>query len=185
MDSGGQPKSVFSENGNPRNLHNGRSADIAGWFAKLHEIFLKFQSALVVMAEISSPRRSSTPSAIPTKRPLGLEDEQHTPAVPSPLNPDSASSRARRPPAPREQREKKESLKKREAKGVDSGRGATPESQSHGRKSKKTADTTSILSPIRYKLPPPTLNDFEPPKAPVFTPVLSRGNTQFYESSEQ
>ena len=137
------------------------------------------------MAETSSPRRSSTTSAIPQKRPLGLEDEQHTPAVPSPLNPDSASSRARRPPAPREQREKKESLKKREAKGVDSVRGGTPESHGPGRKSKKNADTASILSPIRYKLPPPKSNDFDPPKAPIFTPVLIRGKKPFYESSEQ
>lgn len=157
---------------------------IVSWVREASRCLSELQ-AHPLMAEISSPRRSSTPSTIPQKRPLGFEDEQHTPAVPSPLNPDSASSRARRPPAPREQREKKETLKKREAKGVDSVRAGTPESQGHGRKSKKTADTTSILSPIRYKLPLPKLNDFDPPKAPVFTPILSRGNRQFYETSEQ
>ena len=138
------------------------------------------------MAE-TSPRPGSstpTPSTIPQKRSLGLEDEQHTPAIPSPLNPDSSGARSRRPP-PREQREKKESLKKREAKGVDGARSATPDSQGPGRKGKKPAQGSSVLSPIRYKLPPPKTTDFEPPKAPIFTPILAKAQRQFYESSEQ
>ena len=137
------------------------------------------------MTDASPARRSATPSTIPQKRPLGLEDEQHVPAVSSPLNPDFATSRARRPPAPREQREKKESLKKREAKGVDSARGGTPDSQSHGRKSKKSTEHNDVLSPIRYKLPAPKPTDFDHPKAPIFTPILTKARRQFYESSEQ
>lgn len=143
---------------------------------------LRYTSA---MADATSSRRSATPSAIPQKRPLALEDEQHTPAVSSPLNPDGGTSRARRPPPPREQREKKESLKKREAKGGDAARGATPDSQGHGRKSKNGPESTGVLSPIRYKLPAPKPNDFDPPKAPIFTPVLTKGGKQFHESSEQ
>ncbi len=139
------------------------------------------------MAE-TSPRpgsSTSTPASIPQKRPLGgLEDEQHMPAVSSPLNPDSTNSRSRRPP-PREQREKKESLKKREAKGVDGARSATPDSQGQGRKGKKSTLSSNILSPIRYKLPPPKSTDFDPPKAPIFTPIFAKAQRQFYESSEQ
>ncbi len=138
------------------------------------------------MAE-TSPRLGSstpTPATIPQKRALGLEDEQHMPAVSSPLNPDAINSRSRRPP-PREQREKKESLKKREAKGVDGARSATPDSQGQGRKGKKSAQSSSVLSPIRYKLPAPKPTDFDPPKAPVFTPILAKAQRQFYETSEQ
>ena len=127
---------------------------------------------------------SVTPSAIPQKRPLNLEDEQHVPTVSSPLNPDSTGSRARRPP-PREQREKKESLKKREAKVGDNVRGGTPEVPVHGKKSKKSTQKASVLSPARYKLPAPKPTDFDPPKAPLFTPVLERAQRQFYECSEQ
>lgn len=138
------------------------------------------------MAEASPvDRRSSTPNVIPQKRPLGLEDEQHTPAVPSPLNPDVATARARRPPAPREQREKKESLKKREAKGVDGLRSGTPDSQGFGRKSKKPAEGSSILSPLRYSIPAPQPADFDPPQAPILTPAIAKARRQFHESSEQ
>ena len=137
------------------------------------------------MAEASPNRRSSTPSAIPQKRPLGLEDEQHVPAVSSPLNPDFATTRARRPPAPREQREKKESLKKREAKGVDGARAGTPDSLGSGRKSKKGPESSTSLSLIRWKLPAPNPTDFDPPTPPVLIPVLTRVGKQFYEASEQ
>ena len=139
----------------------------------------------VSMAETIPSRRSLTPSTIPQKRPLGLEDEQHIPAVSSPLNPDFATSRARRPPAPREQREKKESLKKREAKGVDGARAGTPDSQTTGRKTKKGTENNSVLSLIRYKLPAPNLTDFDPPKPPVLVPVFAKAQLQFYEASEQ
>jgi COMPASS component BRE2 len=137
------------------------------------------------MADTISSRRSSTPSTIPQKRPLGLDDEQHLPTVSSPLNPDFATSRARRHPQPREQREKKESLKKREAKGVEAPRSSTPDSQGPGRKAKKGPENTSVLSLIRYKLPPPNLTDFDPPKPPILVPTATRAQRQFYEASEQ
>ena len=130
-------------------------------------------------------RRSATPSAIPQKRPLGLEDEQHAPAVSSPLNPDFAASRARRPAAPREQREKKESLKKREAKGVDGLRSGTPDSQGHGRKTKKAAESSGALSPMRYSIAAPKPADFDPPQAPILIPAVTKAGRQFYKSSEQ
>lgn len=123
---------------------------------------------------VASPG-TALPASIPQKRPLNLEDEQHVPSVSSPLNPDPTISRARRPP-PREQREKKESLKKREAKVGDNARGNTPDVPNHGKKSKKSTQKASVLSPIRYKLPAPKLTDFDPPKAPVFTPLLERGS---------
>ena len=108
------------------------------------------------------------------------------PVVPSPLNPDAATARARRPAAPREQREKKESLKKREAKGADGLRDGTPDSQSHGRKSKKQLESeSSIVSPMRYSIPAPKPADFDPPQAPVLTPTITVNEVQFHESSEQ
>ncbi|KAL9580173.1 MAG: hypothetical protein Q9203_006408 [Teloschistes exilis] len=138
------------------------------------------------MATESSPRpRSATPSSIPQKRPLNLDDEQHVPAVSSPLNPDAASSRARKPPA-REQREKKESLKKREAKGTDTTRSATPDTQTSTKKSKKTEKALlEPLRPLKYLFKPPKPPDFDPPPAVTFNPVLFRGNRQFNACDEQ
>lgn len=133
----------------------------------------------------ASPRpRSSTPSSVAPKRPFGLEDEQHVPAVSSPLNPDFANARTRKAPV-REQREKKESLKKREAKGTDGPRNGTPDAQSHGKKLKKPMPSPTTLSPIRYKLGAPKSTDFDPPRAPIFTPTHMRAQRQFYEGSEQ
>lgn len=129
--------------------------------------------------------QGSTPT-VPQKRLYSLEDEQHVPAVSSPLNPDSAAAtRTRKQPA-REQREKKESLRKREAKGVVEGtRHGTPDAPSQTKKSKKSTPPATALSPIRYKLAPPKPTDFDPPKAPVLTPTYTRARRQFYESSEQ
>ena len=135
------------------------------------------------MSNTTPRQRSSTPSTV-QKRPFGLDDEQHVPAVSSPLNPDFVNSRARKQP-PREQREKKESLKKREAKGGDGLRNGTPDPQSGDKKTKKTKVDSIILSPIRYKLATPKSTDFDPPRAPVFTPAHVRAQVQFYESSEQ
>lgn len=135
------------------------------------------------MSETSPRPRSSTPS-VPSKRQFGLDDEQHVPTVSSPLNPDFASARTRKQPA-REQREKKESLKKREAKGVDSTRNGTPDVQSQSKRSKNSDQSPSILSPIRYKLAAPKSTDFDIPRAPIFTPTYNRAQRQFYESSEQ
>ncbi|KAL8822631.1 MAG: hypothetical protein Q9191_006637, partial [Dirinaria sp. TL-2023a] len=152
------------------------------------------------MTEGSPTTASPPPSSISQKRPLNintepglqarvkqtpkiLEDEQHVPAVSSPLNPDSAAGRARKP-LPREQREKKESLKKREAKGRDNARSSTPDIQPQGKKSKNSTQTATILSPIRYKLPAPILTDFDPPKAPIFVPAFERGKRHFHECTE-
>jgi COMPASS component BRE2 len=96
-----------------------------------------------------------------------------------PLNPDVASSRSRKGAAPREQREKKESLKKRESKAtsvVGDARGGTPEVNSSRRKLKTTSEAV-VMSPTRYKLPPPKLMDFEAPKAPVLLPHHTIGDT--------
>ena len=90
--------------------------------------------------------RGTTPSSIPQKRTL---EDHHTPTISSPLNPD-APSRASRAPG-REQREKKESLKKREAAGV--GKKSTTEGTS--KKSKNPKDRPVALSPIRYHHPLP------------------------------
>ncbi|KAI5463133.1 COMPASS complex protein [Mariannaea sp. PMI_226] len=144
-------------------------------------------------SEIGSPKRESTPtivplSSIPQKRAL---DEGHSPAVPSPLNPevkpssdslapDDAAQAARSKSA----RTKKETLKKRESKGVniDSAR-ATPDP-------KATKQSEHLESgPLRYKLAPPKLADFDPPRGPVMTPhheiTISNGGTvEFFETSD-
>lgn len=132
----------------------------------------------------SSPVTANSTPTVPQKRPFGLEDEQHVPAVSSPLNPDFANARTRKQP-PREQREKKESLRKREAKGIEGTRHNTPDTPSQGKKAKKSTPAAIILSPIRYKLAPPKPTDFDPPRAPVLTPTYTRAQRQFYESSEQ
>ena len=148
--------------------------------AVIPRLFFIFVGEL--MTSETSPRpRSATPSTIPQKRPLGLEDEQHAPAVSSPLNPDFAASRARKPPP----REKKESLKKREAKGTDSARSATPDTQTHTRKSKKVEKSPEIIRPARYKTKPPSTSDFEAPRDPIFIPTVVKASRQFNECFEQ
>ncbi|KAF2817059.1 uncharacterized protein BDZ99DRAFT_492962 [Mytilinidion resinicola] len=104
--------------------------------------------------------RGSTPGAVPPLR-RPLEDDHHAPAVSSPLNPNpdaAARSRPARPP-PREQREKRETLKKREASA--SARGSTPNP-----KSKKNGESTP--SPMRYSVPEPKVSDYEVPKDGIF-----------------
>ena len=95
--------------------------------------------------------RGNTPSAIPA----GLADI-HAPSISSPLNP---SAKPTPKPVQREQREKKETLKKREGA---SGRGATPDAK--GKKSKGP----SVPSPMRYSIPAPKLSDYEPPRDTIF-----------------
>ena len=137
------------------------------------------------MATEASPSpRSSTPSTIPQKRPLNLEDEQHIPAVSSPLNPDAPTSRTRKAP-PREQREKKESLKKREAKGTDATRSATPDTQTTTKRTKKVEKAPDVIRPLRYYTKPPNPSDFEAPREPMFNPVLLKANREFNESVDQ
>jgi COMPASS component BRE2 len=104
------------------------------------------------MAEAQSPTRDLTSGThVPQKR--ALEDD-HAPAVSSPLNPEAKARPTRPPPVQREQREKKETLKKREM----SGRASTPDS-------KQKAPTTP--SPMRYNIGPPKSTDFDPPRDPI------------------
>lgn len=135
------------------------------------------------MADAEPPKREATPTAvlssIPQKRAI---DEVHSPAVPSPLNPDSQaaddSSGANRKPT----RVKKESFKKREARGGDSAP-ATP-------KAKQQDEEQSTSGPLRYKLAPPKPSDFDAPRGPALT-LKSQIETddgrtvEFFETSDQ
>lgn len=147
------------------------------------------------MAEVSSSITSPPPSLIPQKRPL-VEDDAHAPAISSPLNPDFAASRARKAaaaassPAPgppiREQREKKESLKKREAKGETNARITTADISTPIKGSKKKGVESGIDSHglIRYTIPLPKVHDFNPPGPPVLVSSMVRGGREFFESQE-
>ncbi|KAI9845035.1 MAG: hypothetical protein M1838_001939 [Thelocarpon superellum] len=141
------------------------------------------------MAE--TPSSSSMPSVtIGQKRPL---EDEHAPQVSSPLNPDPpAKGRGGKEKAPmhREPREKKESLKKREAKASSvpaEARGTPDRSVGHGAKTPVTPAETAV-APLRYKLPPPRTLDYQVPKGPVLTPhslkPVHGGEVRFYESSE-
>jgi COMPASS component BRE2 len=121
------------------------------------------------MAEPQPPSRANTPSLATMRRPL---DDGHTPAVSSPLNPNlDAAARTRPKAAPREQREKRETLKKREASA--STRASTPNPKT-SKKERVSAD-----SPMRYSIPEPRFTDYDPPKdgvllshepAPIYAP---------------
>lgn len=102
------------------------------------------------MAEEQQPAsRGNTPSLmIPAKR--ALEDE-HTPTVSSPLNPDAKARPTPPKPAAREQREKKDSLKKRESlAGGSAKRDATPNVKPKGKGKTATFAAAGQPSPIRY-----------------------------------
>jgi COMPASS component BRE2 len=131
--------------------------------------------------------REGTPlSSLTQKR--ALEDD-HQPAVSSPLNPDFSKIKEEAPMArERAARAKKESYKKRESKGptlVAESR-ATPDSKIPSKNKKPS----NVLAPVRWKLPPPRATDFEAPNGPTFTPhhVITSpdgGQIQFHETSEQ
>ncbi|KAH9866046.1 hypothetical protein J1614_008610 [Plenodomus biglobosus] len=105
----------------------------------------------------SSPRSNTPTIAPPMRRPL---DEDHAPAISSPLNPDGAA-RARPRPPPREQREKRETLKKREASASTRQPTPAPKASKQG----PAAD-----SPMRYSIPEPRASDYEPPKDSILLP---------------
>ena len=111
------------------------------------------------MADQQSNSRSGTPSANPhLRRPL---EEDHAPAVSSPLNPNpDGAARARPRAPPREQREKRETLKKREASANT--RASTPNP-------KQKKEQPSADSPMRYSIPEPRLSDYDAPKDGAFT----------------
>ncbi|RYN17728.1 hypothetical protein AA0115_g11663 [Alternaria tenuissima] len=107
------------------------------------------------MADSHPPSRSNTPTLVPPmRRPL---EGDNAPAVSSPLNPNPDAAARARPKAPaREQREKRETIKKREASA--STRQSTPNAKS-SKKERPSAD-----SPMRYSIPEPRPSDYEAPK---------------------
>lgn len=133
-------------------------------------------------------------SSIPQKRAF---EEDHSPVVSSPLNPEVKPSE---PPTAEDTpnasraksgRPKKESFKKREARGGESAR-ATPDPKGTKDKDKdkdKEPDQPKS-SPLRYKLAPPKSSDFEAPRGPVLLPhheiTNHNGQTvEFFETSDQ
>lgn len=116
-----------------------------------------------------STSSASSLNTVPQKRPL-----EHTPAVASPLNPDTGAARTKL----REQREKKATYK---ARGGSPAAEPAPTSKS---KSKKPSKDVSVLSPLKYTLPTPRLTDFDPPKAPTMVAGSRRAHRQFYEATE-
>lgn len=137
-----------------------------------------------------TPKREPTPTAslgsIPQKR--AFEDD-HSPAVPSPLNQeanapelpphDDASQSKNSKPA----RVKKDTLKKREAKG--GGRDSSPATPDH----RSVKAQNNVDSPLRYKLAPPKPSDFELPRGPVMTlhhdVDIAGAQVDFFEASDQ
>ncbi|KAF1345842.1 hypothetical protein BDV97DRAFT_401226 [Delphinella strobiligena] len=93
--------------------------------------------------------------------PAHLAPEQaHVPAVSSPLNPDIKAAKPKPPPREREQREKRDTLKKRESTAA-SGRGTTPIVPNKRKASEILHDAPS---PMRYQIPDPRLSDYDTPK---------------------
>jgi COMPASS component BRE2 len=136
------------------------------------------------MAESQSNSRGSTPAvASSLRRPL---EEDHAPAISSPLNPNpdaAARARPKAPPREREQREKRETLKKREASANT--RSSTPNPKTV-KKERPVAD-----SPMRYSIPEPRATDYEPPKDGIFlshepNPLFAPdGRTELKKSQDQ
>ncbi|KAK8060395.1 S.t1.c1 complex component ash2 [Apiospora saccharicola] len=142
-----------------------------------------------------TPSRASSPvvTSLPQKR--ALEDD-HAPSVSSPLNPNpdlkltKNQSQDDIPSMGPGKRTKKESLKKRESKGIaggDSAR-ATPDPK-HKKEDSPQPQLGSESSPLRYKLAPPKPSDFEAARGPVFThhhavPAPDGTPIDFYETSE-
>ncbi|KAK2591618.1 transcription factor, contains a PHD finger motif [Conoideocrella luteorostrata] len=137
-----------------------------------------------------TPKRESTPNtllaSIPQKR---VFEDVHSPAVPSPLNPDVNASElpplddANQSKASKPHRVKKESLKKREAKG--GGRDSSPAIPDH----RSINESDNVDSPLRYKLAPPKPSDFDLPRGPVMTfhheiRGLDGQGVEFFEASD-
>lgn len=135
--------------------------------------------------DIMTTSRDQSPISIPQKRTL---EDDHQPPISSPLNPDFTKSNDEAPVArERAARAKKESFKKRESKGPLAPESrATPDPKSPS----KHKRSSSFLAPLRYKLPPPRLADFEAPQGPTFTPhhtikAPDGSDIQFHETSDQ
>src|SRR4051812_18904064 len=147
------------------------------------------------MAEVSgslqqeaAPPEPVMPATVPQKR--ALEDD-HSPAVSSPLNPDVKPTQRVQIQTPdeaqaamsgpekraaddtpaaklREKRTKKDSLKKRESKGVANGASDSTPRATPDRQQRKDVPLEDV-APLRYKLAPPKPTDFEQARGPIFT----------------
>lgn len=137
----------------------------------------------------------ATVASLPQKRAL---DDDHSPAVSSPLNPDQNSRKSQVPEDTgimgREKRTKKESLKKRESKAATTPGGAAEPTRStlDPRQSKKTLKNAppADIAPARYILPLPKSTDFEPARGPTLmshheVTVSDGQKIEFFETQEQ
>lgn len=86
---------------------------------------------------------------------------QALPSIPSPLNPEVQSRPSQTPAPVREQREKKESLKKRES-NPKGGRADTPSTSTLGKRKANTQH--AYPSPQRFAIPEAQGRDFAPPQ---------------------
>ncbi|KAK4226168.1 hypothetical protein QBC38DRAFT_235618 [Podospora fimiseda] len=144
------------------------------------------------------PQRETTPipsSSIPQKR--ALLEEDHSPAISSPLNPDVASKSTTQKvqfqtpeetvtnTMTREKRTKKDSLKKRESKGL----APFESSRSTQAANKAPKESLADMAPLRYKLAPPKPTDFDLARGPIFTSHHettdpSGNQIEFFETSD-
>jgi len=106
------------------------------------------------MADIHSPTRGQTPDVLTSQTTSALH-AAHAPAVPSPLNPEAKRAPVKPPPV-REQREKKESLKKRENNAIV--RGNTPDVKT------KPSKGPTAPSPMRFSINAPSAQQYDAPK---------------------
>jgi len=147
------------------------------------------------MTDLKSPNREPTPgSLLPQKR---LLEEDHQPAISSPLNPDFSKQKEDTPMvAARAPRAKKESYKKRESKGPieQSSRGTPAPKSSNAPKGKKAQaalqEQAATLTPTRWTLHMPKPSHYEAPRGPIFTPApqiteAHGGSIQFNNTSDQ
>lgn len=175
-----------------QNLYSSRNAALRPcyiFFPACFDIIILTMSTQEPTAKPEPMSASPTPiPSIPQKR--ALEDD-HAPTVSSPLNPDFKTAKDDNPMArERTSRAKKESLKKRESKGgslqADTSSRATPDPKGNIPKHKKRGD---VLEPIRYRLPPPKVTDFDAPRGPVLIPSHTKtsegSEIQFNETTDQ
>ncbi len=152
------------------------------------------------MSKQNSPARELARELTPSIAQKRMVEEDHQPAVSSPLNPDVARFSKDDAPQARERaaRSKKESLKKRESKGgslaADSNSRATPDPKTKATTKQKTVTGTTTplfaLAPQKYILPQPKPSDFEPARGATLLPArtfkgLDGSEIQFYTISDQ
>lgn len=97
------------------------------------------------MADVQTPSRATTPSMVPMKR--SLVEDDHAPSISSPLNPEAATKSRAGKGQSREQREKKDSLKKRES--VSAAKDGTSDHATKKRKG-NSSNLPGLPSPVRY-----------------------------------